>query len=315
MTPAQRFHVDASGRWSGGGAGVLANLAFAAERSDILTLDPVPATIALLPRNVPTQLGELRHRFVWMPQNALPWGPPSPAERLLQRKLRIASEATSLRALAMVRISGAIPPLRGRRPTSEVLHNVLDEGFEAALPQAVDASGSFVGAGSAHGYRRFSELVDGYARYRATGGRTELILQTTRGTNSVEAALKAAVSCTPGVSLRVGGASRAQVLALMAGSLGVLLPSDVEASPITLLEARALGRPVACSAIQAHDELLDGEYAPRFTSANRDSVALAFHALDDECGAHPHRLQDLDVRAAERHDWADRLTGFLDDLD
>ena len=307
------FHVDRSGRWSGGGGAVLANLDLAERTSRTIGATATAGSIAIVPRNAPTRASVVLGPFVWMPQNALPWAPPAPAERTLQLRLRAASEVMRARARAMVRISGAIPPLRTGRPTSRVLHNVLDEGFEAALPPAAPGHGAFVCAGSAHGYRNLVPLVRGFARYRSTGGRTDLLLQTTPGSPSVEAALAEAASAVPGLRVRAG-ADRRATLSLMAGSAGVVLPSSVEASPMTLLEAQALARPVACSTIRAHDELLGDCGSPRFDAAEESSVAAALHALDERGGVAPHPLGDPARRERERARWVASLVEFLDEL-
>ncbi|MGG5260601.1 glycosyltransferase [Phycicoccus avicenniae] len=309
-----RFHVDAAGQWSGGGGAVIANLAFAAASDDVLTTTPGPATVPLVPRNVPSSRSALLHPFVWMPQNALPWGPPSLEERSLQRTLRLASTLVAARARALVRISGAIPPLPRRRPTSEVLHNVLDTGFEEVLPEAAAPGNHFVSIGSAHGYRHLVPLARGYAEYRRRGGRTGLTIVTSAGSPAVDGSLADLAATVEGLTHHGGGVDRPGALRAMARSRGVLLPSSVEASPMTLLEARALGRPVACSRIRAHDELLDGEPMPRFDSSDPRSVAGALEALDEYDGRAPHALEDAATRDARRAEWAARLTGFLHGL-
>ncbi len=195
-----------------------------------------------------------------------------------------------------------------------MLHNVLDEGFESDLPDAVEPSDHFLAVGSAHGYRRLPALVRGFESYRRQGGCAELLVVSSPGTPSVDSELDALAATVPGVRHRSGGTSRAEVLALMSGSCGVILPSAVEASPITLLEALALGRPVACSRIPAHDEMLAGAEAARFSPDEPGSVASALHDLDERRGIQPSPLQDPVFRRAQRDEWTNRLTEFLDGI-
>ena len=309
-----RFYVDDSGQWSGGGRVVLDNLAEAASAGDVLRVGPRGGT-PLIPRNVPTSLRSLLHPFVWMPQNALPWGPPAPGEAGLQRQLRVASSVVAARARAMVRISGAIPPLR-RRPTSAVLHNVLDEAFEDLVGGLVPTQhGSFVCVGSAHSYRALPQLIRGFATYRASGGRTDLLIQTSAGTPSEGRLIAAAAEQVPGLQVRTGGAERAEVAALMLGSAGVVFPSLVEASPVTLLEAQALGRSVACSDIMAHRELLDGSrVVDFFTATSEAESAAAMHRLDERGPFTHHELTEPRFRRLRRQQWAQALRDFLDQL-
>lgn len=306
-----RFFVDTSGRWSGGGSVVLNNLAAAAEASDgLLTTAAPKGAIPVVPRNIPTSWRQLTRPFVWMPQNALPWGPPAPAERALQRKLRMASELASKRATAMIRISGALPPMvRGR--TSPVLHNVLDNAFEEILghlvPTNIDA---FLAAGSAHSYRNLAMLARGYAAYRQSGGHTRLTIQMSTGTPAEEERVTCLGQQIDGLEVRKGGADRQDIANLMAGASGVILPSSIEASPVTLLEAQAIGVPLACSDIVAHRELGEsrGIY---FDPLSAESIRKSLHQLDDAGGIAPHRLQDLASREAQRSAWRSELLDFL----
>jgi glycosyltransferase involved in cell wall biosynthesis len=302
------FRVDTSGRWSGGGQVVIDNLLGLTSAAGPIR----PAgTVPIVPRNIPTSPRVLAGRFVWMPQNALPWGPPAPAEASLQRKLRLASRAVAMRATALIRISGAIPALPDR-PTSAILHNVLDSAFDQlAARLAPEPHGGFLVAGSAHSYRALPALVEGYRRYRASGGHTGLWVQTSPGAASEESLLRAAEQDTDGLRVVIGGADRPRVLSLMAGSVGVLFPSTVEASPVTVLEAQALGRPIAVSDIRAHREITTNSSYEAFDVRDRDSVAAALHRLDEHGGTAPHPLQDATYRAARRAAWGDDVSAFL----
>ena len=308
------YYVDASGDWSGGGRAVLDNLAYAGLDSDpggqhsrVGELRPI------IPRNVPTSASALLHPFVWMPQNALPWGRRSPGEAALRLALRFGSEVSAVRATAMVRISGAIPPLRHAR-TSPVLHNVLDRAFDVVIQQLSPMQhGSFYCVGSAHSYRAIPSLVAGYARYRDMGGMTGLLIQLSPGTANEEQKVLSAASHIHGLKVRLGGATRVNVAEHMAGSAGVIFPSTIEASPLTLLEALALGKAVACNDIVGHREMLGEHPAEIFATEDPASVARSLRGLDAKNGLQAHLLQSADAREAERVLWANKLVAFLDE--
>lgn len=305
------FFIDTSGRWSSGGSVVLNNLMLAADASDgLLTSAARPEAIPVIPRNAPTSWAQMSRPFVWMPQNALPWGPPAPAERGLQLKLRLVSEAVRLRALAMVRISSALPPLM-RGKTSPVLHNVLDEAFEAILECLIpEDTGAFMTAGSAHSYRNLSSLAKGYSEYRNAGGKTPMVIQMSSGSPTEEALLASLGAKIAGLDVRGGGASRQAVANLMAGARGVILPSSVEASPVTLLEAEAIGVPVACSDIVAHHEMSKSD-SIFFDPTEPQSISLALHILDDGPTTLQNALSDPAFRHRQRIRWVQELLEFL----
>ena len=130
-----RFHVDASGRWSGGGRAFLENARRAADRHPVLTMESTSGTVPLIPRNVPASASGRRRPYVLAPQNAWPWTPVAVGLEEVARvaRLRVASELFLRRAAAVLRINATIPsPLPPER-TSPVLHNVLDPHFEEAL--------------------------------------------------------------------------------------------------------------------------------------------------------------------------------------
>lgn len=305
------FFIDTSGRWSGGGAVVLNNLRSAAELSDgLLTTSVQSDSIPLIPRNAPTAWRQLLQAFVWMPQNALPWGPPAAGERGLQRKLRLVSEVARQRAIALVRISSAIPKL-ARGNSSPVLHNVLDEEFESILANLEpDNTGAFVAVGSAISYRNLSGLALGYALYRQSGGETPMVIQSSGGTPSEMALLLSVSRDTDGLEIRQADADRQGVANLMSGARGLIFPSSVEASPVTLLEAQALGIPIACSNIVAHKELSETDsvfFDPGVTS----EIMTSLRTLDASSGSPRHRLQNPDARSSERTRWTTELVRFL----
>lgn len=315
MTPAlPEYWLDTSGRWSGGGTVVIRNLLMASRLyPEVLAETRVDGAVRLVPRNVPARRSDLLGDFAWMPQNALPWGPVAPHERTQQRLLRYASALAARRARALVRISGVVPPL-SRRPTSPVLHNVLDEEVEKPLAAAakVEPGEHFYAAGSAHSYRRLPELVRGYALYRAGGGTADLRIQVSPGSPGSLKELMSAADGVPGVTISQGTEDRAGVLAAMAGSRGVIFPSSVEASPVTLLEALALGRPVACSRIVAHAELLASRDFPRFDLGVVEETSEALGMLESCPAETTDPLRDAGYRERERERWARRLATFLE---
>lgn len=309
------FFIDTSGRWSSGGSVVLNNLMLAADTSDgLLATAFRPDAIPLIPRNAPTSWVKMGRRFVWMPQNALPWGPPAPAERVLQRKLRVVSEIARLRATAMVRISSALPPLM-RGSTSPVLHNVLDEAFEGILEHLIpEDTGAFITAGSAHSYRNLSVLARGYALYRTTGGQTPMVIQLSIGSPSEKALVVSLGAEIDGLEVRETDASRQTVANLMAGARGVILSSSVEASPVTLLEAQAIGVRVTCSDILAHREMTQTECA-FFDPTDPRSISVALHLLDDGPTTLQNELSDPAFRHLQRMRWTQALINFLAAID
>jgi glycosyltransferase involved in cell wall biosynthesis len=308
------FFIDTSGRWSGGGSVVLSNLLAATVASGgLLTTDAANGAIPVIPRNIPTSWHQLAGPFVWMPQNALPWGPPAPAERALQRKLRMASELVSRRATAMIRISGALPPI-AHGQTSLVLHNVLDDAFEDILSLLIPANtNAFVTVGSAHSYRNLALLAQAFAAYRQSGGRTRLVVQMSTGTISEEKLVASLGEQIDGLEVRKGGVDRQGVANLMAGARGVILPSSIEASPVTLLEAQAIGLPLACSDIVAHREL-GKSHCMYFKASSTEAIRKVLHQLDDADGVVPHELQDLKSRETQRSAWRSELLSFLASL-
>jgi len=308
-----RYWLDDSGRWSGGGTAVLNNIRAAAELyPDVFSRGESPEATALIPRNFPTDVKRLTRPFVWMPQNALPWAPHIPGDARLQLKLRLASELVSLRTQSMVRIGGSIPPLRSGA-TSPILPNVLDDAFETCLSAAEPnpaPSGAFLAVGAARSYRNLVPLVRGYQRYRASGGASRLLIQTSGGCPDEEAQLKELAAATDGFELRLQPADRVEVLNLMKASLAILLPSSVEASPLTMLEAHAIGTPVACSDITGHRELADGSEI-LFHPESLEDLAQTMHRLDDAGRPPSHPLQDPGKRSEERARWASGLAAFL----
>ena len=256
-----RFYFDEAGVFSGGGLAVLSNCRFAAERHTIMQGSAASGDVPFFMRNVPPA-GERRGRnYVWGPQNALPWSGHAIGlkERAIVTRLRAASEWYGRRALAQFRTSSAVPVLN--KTCSPVLHNVLDPGFDEAMTASVEstfgpAAGRIVSIGSGHSYRNLAGLLDGYARYREDGGRSGLFIGGTAGSGRAQEIVRQRVAALPDVVVRWGGMERPQFLATLRDAAVVVLPSLVEASPLTPLEACAMNPRVVMSDIVAHHEVL-----------------------------------------------------------
>lgn len=320
----RRFRVDESGEWSGGGRTWLANARFAAQRHAILRggEDAVP----VIPRNVPADLRDLRRTIVLAPQNAWPWALRGVAAAELPRvlALRGLSEAGQRVAAGVLRISSSIPVLGTAGRYSPVLHNVLDPGFEEALEASLDvpvpdAAAGFLVIGSANSYRNLVTVVRAYAEYRAAGGRSPLLIAATVGPRAIMEDVRRAAASIPGIMLSWSGMPRASCLAYMRRASAVILPSRVEASPLTFLEAHAVNRRVLASRIPGHVEM-GAQYAPM------TPVSPGFFAPDDvhELAAlmssadPPISLTDLLSAPAEREErrerWAADVAGWLESL-
>jgi len=117
-----------------------------------------------------------------------------------------------------------------------------------------------------------------------------------------------------GLEVRETDASRQAVANLMAGARGVILSSSVEASPVTLLEAQAIGVRVACSDILAHREMTQTECA-FFDPTDPRSISVALHLLDDGPPTLQNELSDPAFRHLQRICWTQALINFLAAID
>jgi glycosyltransferase involved in cell wall biosynthesis len=256
----RRYFFDASGRWSGGGRAFLSNAAFAARRHPELAGSP-GTDVPIIPRNVPVG-GHAPRPYILAPQNAWPYSRWVPRDLSGARWLTLAaaSRVSSARASAVLRISGAIPP--GHRRTSPTIHNVLDPEFDRAVASMpaqtlVEARGAIVSIGSVVGYRNFDRLIDAYADYRARGGHSGLVIVGS-GSSREERRLAVKASSVRGVTFHGATLTRSECLSVLASASLVVLPSLVEASPFSLLEALAVNPSVVASDIVGHRELLRG---------------------------------------------------------
>lgn len=325
--PSYRF--DRSGRWSGGGQVFLQNVEHAEQRHSLLR--GAEGAIPIIARNVPPN-GKLPSRpFVLAPQNAWPWAPSFNGAAELGRiaGLRVASELFMRMASAVMRISSAIPSIN--RNSSPVIHNVLDTGFESDLiasqPLTVEdeAVGAFVSVGSINSYRNIVNMINGYRRYRANGGRRRLWIAGSPGSANSRNEIERFASGTEGLIVRWRSLERPECLAALRSAAAVILPSKVEASPVSALEAAACNPNVVVSRIIGHVEVLS-EYGrvpegclfdPTSPAHLADILAAADVAADSRTGplADCHAvLIDPAERETARVSWGDRVTDWLQTL-
>jgi glycosyltransferase involved in cell wall biosynthesis len=312
--------VYQGGRWSGGGRAVLENLREAAEiRPESFTLrGRCSSTPVLMLRNV-VPAGMLFHQYLYMPQNARPWANP----RFVGRKeasrwlgLRVASTAAIARSSALVRLSSAIPP---RHNSQLLLPNVLDRAFDgcsmnARTPAGIAKLGGFLSIGSISAYRNIPRLVQGYREYRRRGGSWCL---TVVGSPDVPYAVQLAQENADlvGVKIYPRTMNREEVLGLMLAHEACIFPALVEASPISLLEAAALGVQVLASRIPGHVETIPAGLSIGYFDATR-SVSIASALADAEdarlVSEASHQLRTADGRARMRETWVSKLGQFVD---
>ena len=321
-----KFYVETAGRWSGGGSAFLNNARGAATRHAILRGEPGRA-IPIIARNVPPRSPTPRGDYVLAPQNAWPWNPVASGvrERTRVTALRAASTIGLRRASAVMRISSVIPTAR-HIPSSPVIHNVLDEGFEEALAASTSRRspwpGHIVSIGSLHSYRNVPGLIAGYHRYRQAGGQAPLLIAGPAGSPTAVAAARSAARGVPDITFVTNPLPRDLCLAVMREAAAVVLPSRVEASPLTTLEACSVTPCVTVSRIPAHAEILE-DYATSGTGDDvfvdplspREFAAGIVAAEGGGAGGTWHEeLASAAVRSRARERWGDRLAAWLQEL-
>lgn len=100
----------------------------------------------------------------------------------------------------------------------------------------------------------------------------------------------------------VGRLSHADTLALMRGSLGLVMPSRSEGQSIALLEAGAVGIALVCSDIEPFREVVvDGVTALLFTVDDPAALAQAVTRLLDQPALAAGLAQALAAQVRERH--------------
>lgn len=318
------FFVDGTGSWSGGGQAFLSNARYAAERHSILRGDG-PGSVPIIPRNIPARSSRTPGKFVLAPQNAWPWVPSARGLGEYSRLaiLRVGSEYYARKAHAILRISSTIPPGGLGVATSPVIHNVLDRGFEDALQQSEtesirDAKGALVSIGSVYSYRNFTRLVDGYLSYRDAGGDLPLFIAGPPSNKKVVRQLDSVAARHPQIRTRWGSMSRSRCLAAMRDAACVVLPSLVEASPFSALEAVAMNPNVLLSQIAGNDEILrpfghpngDALFDPRSPSAIADALGRDY----SQAFSCHNALKEPQRREHERERWALSIADWLHTL-
>lgn len=320
------YHFVTEGSWSGGGTAFLNNASHAAKRHKVLNGDN--STVPIIARNFRNSKSHPRGKYVLAPQNALPWNRVvgSVNEVKTAYGLRALSEISMNRASAILRISSSIPEPFVSVPLSPVIHNVLDTGFEDALKlqgsqRSSDAHGRFVSIGSSFSYKNLDRLASAYRIYREGGGSKGLLLIGALDSNRRMAArIRFTLSGLSDVTITGGSVGRAEALAAMRDAHAVVLPSMVEASPLTALEAAYANPNVVLSDIAAHREIFGFEISvPEEAFFAPDSVGLLAQSLwraDQGPLAMAHeKLSKAEYREEERVKWGDSVAEWLEVID
>lgn len=321
MNSDTTYHFDFSGRWSGGGKAFLNNATFAQKRFPILAGGT--NSIPIIARNTPQNLQTLTSRFILAPQNAWPWNPVTLGrnEKSLVLKLRIASEIAARRSMGVMRISSAIPSHISKTRQSPIIHNVLDTGFEEAIVASQDihiekAVGRFVHIGDNHSYKNLVQFSRAYRLYRNGGGNVGLFLAGRHVNQSASKRVAAELSGLDKVTVVDQSLSRAECLAAMRLAEAVVLPSKVEASPVTSLEASWANPKLAIADIPANREILNlapGETQCAFFDPNSSSDIAATLARLPSSGPLPSHslLNEFEYREEKRIEWGFKLSEWL----
>jgi glycosyltransferase involved in cell wall biosynthesis len=307
--------VGDGGRWSGGGTGLLGLFAYAAERH--LILKAGPGAIPVHVRNVPARLRNTRRPYVLVPQNAWPWQARGAVMSELPRvvALRLGSEVFMRAATAVMRISSAIPVIGAVNKYSPVIHNVLDPDFERALSAAdcVDSSpakGRVLVVGSCYSYRNLERVI---AAHSSSGDSRELLICGPLGNRNVAHRVAQAAIDTPRVHVRWGSLPRPTCLAYMRAADTVVLPSLVEASPFSLLEAFAVQPRVVVSDIAAHRDVIGDVGCPASVFPARSTEVLARRLAAVEASKEVYAvLADPQQREERRERWAHDVANWLE---
>lgn len=318
MNTTPQFFVPTTGNWSGGGRAVLENFRSAAERHPQLSF--ARGELAIINRNFPS--ARPQGRFLLIPQNAWPWaGPRAGAkERAKLFAMRSASEVSMRIAQGVIRVSASIP--NSGRCHPDFLANPLDPGFDEAV-QGVRQSNPvtdepyFVSIGSINTYRGIEQLLQGYALYRAEGGRTRLFVVGVGASPAYRQKISRQSNSMRGVSLLTEGLPRHQCLSMLHHARLAVLPSHVEASPFSLLEAMAVQSNVVASDIIGHRSIVPADTAhPKYFKHAQPEVLARLFLESESLGQRPvsHPLASPEFREEQRILWAKKLMSMLGDL-
>lgn len=312
------FFVPTHGSWSGGGKGVLNNYRHAASRHPEISFDG--GDIDVINRNYPNSTAGWSRPFILAPQNAWPWEGPTLGlkEKAKVAALRVASEAAMRRAKGVVRVGGSIP-IRGRSHSS-LLPNPLDPDFEEQV-RGIEESPSpssepyILSLGSINSYRGIEDLLGGYRSYLDGGGALPLRI-VGGGQPHYLAHINELARELPTVTISTRGVSRREALIFLHHATAAVLPSHVEASPFSLLEALAVQHNVIASDITGHHDIVPaGVPAPTwFPHSDPRALGEALASAKAGSGLPPTPLADERWREQLRVDWGNRLVKMLAEL-
>ncbi|AVZ40297.1 MULTISPECIES: glycosyltransferase [unclassified Dietzia] len=319
-----KYRFDYSGNWSGGGQAFLNNARHAESRHPILSGDRSSTT--LVPRNYPGLTHLRSGDYVLIPQNAWPWNLKceTPEEARIALGLRIASTLAMKRAHGIVRISTTIPTGPAGKPSSPIIHNVLDSGFEEALAEVKNTSiasalDKFVCVGSTFSYKNMDRLARAYKLYRDGGGTVGLYWAGAESNQKVARRIQSTLGGLSDVSIVGSTISRIEALAAMRDAHAVILPSLVEASPLTALEATFANPNVILSDIPGHREVFGFDHpAPNgayFTpTSDGDLARRLWEAGNTPLTAAHASLNSYEYRESERVRWGNQIVEWLGKL-
>lgn len=293
---------------------MLRNFEYAAARNPDLSMEA--GRVSVIGRNFAGR--SIDGPFVLVPQNAWPWCGP----RLGLREhgklalLRRLSERSMRRAVGVIRVGPSIPAIGNVHP--RLLPNPLDLGFEeawTAAPRAsVEGEPYFISVGSMNSYRGLETLVGAFRRYRLDSGRVGLRIVGS-GNRRYSERIRRLAKEVPALTFEERSLERADVLALMRDSRMAILPSHVEASPLSLLEALAVSPHVAASDIPGHRAIVpDGTDHPSYFEPTSElGLATLMHESEAARGGRtrPSVLASRPFRSKERERWSDALAEAL----
>lgn len=318
--------LDNSGEWSGGGAAFLKNWAWAVESEAIDKT--ITRNTSLIARNIPTARLPKRP-YIVAPQNAWPWQPRHSTAQEAARlyAMRVLSYAYGRCSFGQLRISEAIPAFFQDVRTSPVIHNVLDPGFEDAARTSLHldplpySRGAIVSIGSFNTYRNLENLVLAYHRYRANGGNRGMVIAGSPSNSRVVCGITELANRLPtdGITLYCQSIPRARAIASMAAASVVILPSLVEASPLTLLEAAWANPNCIYSGIPGHIGLVRGYLeagAQHFDPMSLESMTAAILSADTTTNLTDLHgmLRTSGLIRHYRTSWALSIKSWLQDL-
>lgn len=186
-------------------------------------------------------------------------------------------------------VTGAAPRAL-RRPSGDARDAVRRRGITTPYVAAMSSQSP---------HKNLPRLVGAFARVAASVPHDLLIIGHLPPASEISRTAEQA-----GVGDRVhttGYVSEDELAALLSGADLFVLPSLYEGFGLPLLEAQALGTPVACSSAASLPEVADGS-AQLFDPTAVDSIADAMRiALGD--AALRRRLAKLGTRNAARHSW------------